>query len=103
MPNYQTTTRSNHWARDYYRRNKEERKIVYSCPHCNYETTGPKQNLKVHTWGCHTPENERPFKCPKKNCCRGFAAKHSLQKHLSKVHGETINLSVSRNILFIYY
>ena len=98
MPLHLANTHSNHWARDYYRRNKEERKIVHHCRYCNYETTGPKQNLKVHMWGCHTPENERPFKCPERDCCRGFAAKHSLQKHLLKVHGKNINLSISRNI-----
>ena len=98
MPSNPPPTCQNHWARDYYRRNKEERNIVHYCPLCNYETTGPKQNLKVHIWGCHTPENKRPFQCPEKNCCRGFAAKHSLQKHLLKVHGKQINLSISRNI-----
>ena len=91
-------TNRKHWARDYYRRNKEQRNIVHYCPHCNYETTGPIQNIKVHIWGCHTPENERPFKCPEKDCCRGFAAKYSLQKHLLKVHGKNVNLSISRNI-----
>ena len=98
MPPNPPHTCPKHWARDYYRRNKKQRTIVHYCPQCNYETTGPKQNLKVHIWGCHTPENKRPFQCPEKNCCRGFAAKHSLQKHLFKVHGKQINLSISRNI-----
>ena len=96
-------TSPKHWGRDYYRRNKEQRNIVHYCTLCNYETTGPKQNLKVHIWGCHTPEEERPFQCPEDNCRRGFAAKHTLQKHLSKVHGKNINLSVSRNICLLYY
>ena len=30
----------------YYRRNKETREKVHKCPHCDYETTGPKQALK---------------------------------------------------------
>jgi hypothetical protein len=91
-------TQPKHWARDYYRRNKEERTIVHSCKDCEYETTGPKQTLLVHIWSKHTEENERPFQCEEQRCCRGFAQKSNLQKHLLKVHGKKVNLSESRDI-----
>ena len=29
---------------NYYRRNKEKRFKVHKCPHCNFETTGPKSS-----------------------------------------------------------
>ena len=91
-----------HWARDYYRRNKECRSIVHKCPHCNYETTGPKQCLRVHIWSKHTEEKDKPFQCTEPGCCRGFAQKSNLQKHLKKMHAKEVNLSVSRDIcLFI--
>ena len=49
---------------EYYRRNKKLRLNIKSCPHCNYETTGPKSSLQAHIWAKHTPENKRPFQCP---------------------------------------
>ena len=52
---------------NYYRRNKE-RFNVKCCPHCNYETTGPKSALMAHIYSKHTPENERPFQCPCIDC-----------------------------------
>ena len=87
-----------HWSRDYYRRNKRERNIVHKCPHCDYETTGPKQSLRVHIMSRHTPEKDRPFQCPEPNCCRGFAQKFNLQKHLLKVHGKETNLTIDKSI-----
>ena len=59
----------------YYRNNKENKKIVHQCPHCNYSTTGPKITLKNHIMAKHTPESERPYQCLHPNCCRGFAQK----------------------------
>ena len=70
----------------YYRRNKNKRFCVHKCPHCNYETTGPKQALKAHIWSKHTPEHQRPFQCPCEDCNRGFASKANLLKHIEKVH-----------------
>lgn len=70
----------------YYRRNKNKRFCVHKCPHCNYETTGPKQALKAHIWSKHTPEHQRPFQCPCHDCKRGFASKANLMKHIEKHH-----------------
>ena len=70
----------------YYRRNKMKRFRVHKCPHCQYETTGPKQALKAHIWSKHTPEHERPFQCPCSNCNRGFASKANLKKHITNSH-----------------
>ena len=70
----------------YYRRNKNKRFCVHKCPHCNYETTGPKQALKAHIWSKHTPEHQRPFQCPCHHCSRGFASKANLIKHIEKYH-----------------
>ena len=83
----------------YYRRNKEERFCVNTCPYCDYESTGPKQVIKVHVWSKHTPENERPFQCPHAECNRGFAAKALLHKHLIKKHNINIPKNNKRNIL----
>tara|TARA_A200000159_G_scaffold125321_1_gene120417 strand:- start:635 stop:1171 length:537 start_codon:yes stop_codon:yes gene_type:complete len=87
-----------HYGRDYYRRNKAERFCVHKCPYCNYETTGAKSALKAHIYAKHTPENERPFQCPEPNCCRGFAQKGGLEKHLEKVHGKSVSLKTDREI-----
>ena len=87
-----------HYGRDYYRRNKLQGFRVHKCPHCTYETTGPKNGLKAHIYAKHTPENERPFQCPEPGCCRGFAQKGGLEKHLEKVHGKKVSLKVNREI-----
>jgi len=87
-----------HYGRDYYRRNKLQGFRVHKCPHCTYETTGPKSALKAHIYAKHTPEHERPFQCPEPGCCRGFAQKGGLEKHLEKVHGKKISLKIDREI-----
>ena len=71
---------------NYYRRNKAHRFNVKCCPHCNYETTGPKSALQAHIWSKHTPENKRPFQCPCCSCDRGFSARANLNKHILKKH-----------------
>ncbi len=76
---------SNHNT-NYYRRNKVEKFNIHKCPHCNYETTGPKSSLKAHIWSKHTPENEKPFQCPCLKCTRGFASRANLHKHILKQH-----------------
>ena len=83
---------------NYYRKNKEKRKIIHSCPHCCYETTGPKSSLKAHIWSKHTEEKDRPFQCHVIDCCRGFAQKINLQKHLKKVHNISVDLKINTNI-----
>lgn len=77
---------------NYYRRNKEQRFNVKYCPHCNYETTGPKSALLAHIYSKHTPENERPFQCPCVDCERGYAARANLQKHICKNHDTSMNV-----------
>jgi len=84
-----THTHNNNGIRyntSYYRRNKNKRFCVHKCPHCNYETTGPKQALRAHIWSKHTPEYERPFQCPCQDCNRGFASKANLLKHIETYH-----------------
>lgn len=70
----------------YYRRNKVRRFKVHHCPHCNFETTGPKSSLQAHIWAKHTEEKDRPFQCPCSNCTRGYSARANLHKHLSRCH-----------------
>ena len=41
-----------HYGRDYYRRNKLQGFRIHKCPHCTYETTGPKSALKAHIYAC---------------------------------------------------
>ena len=71
---------------NYYRRNKLEKFCVHKCPHCNYETTGPKQCIQAHIWAKHTPEHKKPFQCPCGNCNRGMASRANLKKHLKRDH-----------------
>jgi len=69
---------------DYYRENKKNRRVVHSCPHCNFETTYGKCVLINHINAQHTQECDRPWQC---HCCnRGFAQKAHLISHLRKVH-----------------
>ena len=90
-------------SRNYYRRNKQKRLIVHKCPHCSYETTGPKQSIKAHIWSKHTPENERPFQCPHPGCNRGFASWATLNKHTTKHHNTELpsNIKKQKIIAFI--
>ena len=71
---------------NYYRRNKLEKFLVHRCPHCNYETTGPKQCIRAHIWAKHTPEHKKPFQCPCGDCNRGMASRANLKKHLKRDH-----------------
>ena len=81
---------------DYYRRNKEKRFKVHKCPHCDYETTGPKSSLQKHIYAKHTPEHLRPYQCS--HCERGFAQKSNLQKHLFNQHSIKSDLVQDRTI-----
>ena len=71
---------------EYYRKNRETRRIIYQCPHCNYETLNSKITLRNHIHAKHTPESERPFQCQK--CDRGFAQKAHLHIHCEKIHNQ---------------
>ena len=90
---------SNHNT-NYYRRNKVEKFNIHKCPHCNYETTGPKSSLQAHIWSKHTPENEKPFQCPCFKCTRGFASRANLHKHVLKQHNTKI--PKRRKGIFVY-
>lgn len=70
----------------WYRKNKLSKKVVHRCSHCDYSTTGPKIILTNHIYSKHTAEKDRPFQCPFNDCCRGFAQKGSLVKHMEKIH-----------------
>lgn len=70
----------------YYRRNKEKRFKVHKCPHCTFETTGPKSCLQAHVWAKHTEEKDRPFQCPCHGCNRGYSARANLHKHMKQCH-----------------
>jgi len=93
---YQKTKNHN---TNYYRRNKAERFNVKCCPHCNYETTGPKSALQAHIWSKHTPENDRPFQCPCTDCNRGFSARANLNKHILKQHNVTMPKKINKDVL----
>ena len=84
---------------NYYRRNKAQRFNVKCCPHCNYETTGPKSALQAHIWSKHTPENKRPFQCPCGSCKKGFSARANLNKHILKQHKVVMPKKIKREIL----
>ena len=75
---------------NYYRRNKEKRFKVHKCPHCTFETTGPKSSLQAHIWAKHTEEKDRPFQCPCETCNRGYSARANLHKHMKQCHNVII-------------
>ena len=95
-----STAKNSTYSRNYYRRNKEERLVVHKCPHCQYETTGPKQCIKVHIWSKHTPENKKPFQCPDSKCYRGFASWATLNKHVTKYHKITLPKNIKKKQIF---
>lgn len=70
---------------DYYRANRANRHVVHTCPHCPYETTGPKSGLVCHINARHVDECDRPFQC--EHCERGFAQLAHLHKHCTRAHG----------------
>ncbi len=82
----------------YYRNNKTTKNIIHKCPHCNYSTTGAKVIIRNHVWAKHTEEKDRPFQCPHTNCSRGFAQKILLQRHLKKIHNQSVILTIDRKI-----
>ena len=78
----------------YYRENRKTKKVVHSCPHCDYTTTNAKICLMNHINAKHVEEKNRPFQC--QHCERGFAQKAHLDKHLSTIHDiATLPLKVS--------
>jgi hypothetical protein len=100
MPCDPVVSKSTNYNTNYYRRNKIERFNVKQCPHCDYNTTGPKSSLNAHIWSKHTAEHDRPFQCPECNCKRGFASRAHLYKHIQKEH--EVNMPKrSKNILVL--
>ena len=84
---------------EWYRKNKINKKVVHSCPHCMYSTTGPKIVLQNHIYSKHTAEKDRPFQCPHKDCNKGYAQKCNLMKHLEKVHNQKIKTKQNKTIV----
>ena len=74
----------------YYRNNRNTRKRVYQCPHCNYHTYNCKKVLSNHINSRHRIEANRPFQCTE--CTRGFAQKVHLVRHLECEHEITGDL-----------
>jgi len=69
---------------EYYRENRETRRVTYECPHCAYTTPNNKITLMNHVYAKHTPEHLRPYQC--QQCPRGFAQKAHLHIHSEKTH-----------------
>jgi hypothetical protein len=82
----------------YYRDNRISRRIIYNCPHCNYETANCRISLRHHIHAKHTSESEKPYQCPE--CERGFAQKAHLNSHREKVHGKKVQ---RRKVIAIAY
>ncbi len=78
----------------YYRKNKLSRAKIHKCPHCSYETTGPKQTLINHINAKHKSESDKPFYCA---CCdKGFAQAANYEKHMKRVHDQVIKVTKTR-------
>ena len=69
---------------EYYRKNRQTKKVIYKCPHCDYQTTNSKIQLMNHINAKHVEEKDKPFQCL--HCSRGFAQKAHLLHHLSVIH-----------------
>ena len=78
----------------YYRKNKLSRDKIHKCPHCDYETTGPKQTLINHINAKHKAEKDKPFYCA---CCdKGFAQAANYEKHMKNIHGKIVKVTKTR-------
>ena len=78
----------------FYRRNKVSREKVHKCPHCDYETTGPKQTLINHIKAKHTAEKDKPYYC---SCCnKGFAQAANYEKHMKRFHDTEVKVTKTR-------
>ena len=82
----------------YYRQNRASRKIVYQCPHCDYETANSKIQLTNHIHAKHTEEKDRPYKCT--HCPRGFAQQAHLDAHLDRTHDVQVKRPKISHILY---
>ena len=69
---------------DYYRTNRETRRVIYNCPHCDYETTNTQTQITNHINSRHVCEERRPYQC--EYCARGFSQKAHRASHYNKVH-----------------
>ncbi len=78
----------------YYQRNKVTRTKVHKCPHCDYETTGPKQTLVNHINAKHKEEKDKPFYC--KTCDKGFAQAANYEKHMQNIHNKVVKVTKTR-------
>ncbi len=69
---------------NYYRNNRNTKKVIHCCPHCDYTTTNARIQLINHINAKHVEEKNRPYQCS--HCDRGFAQKAHLSSHLQVVH-----------------
>ena len=72
----------------YYRNNKKNRHKVHTCPHCNYETTGPKCILINHINAKHTQNTNKPFQC------NHLIKQHNVPEHIAKPPVQSKNIFV---------
>jgi len=79
---------------EYYRKNKLSRAKIHKCPHCSYETTGPKQTLINHINAKHKSESDKPFYCA--SCDKGFAQAANYEKHMKRVHDQIVKVTKTR-------
>ena len=83
----------------YYRKNRHTKKIIYQCPHCDYQSNNTKIQLRNHINAKHVVEKDRPYQCA--HCSRGFAQKAHLDKHLDNIHGIHIHCHKVSSISYI--
>ena len=78
----------------YYRKNKVSKLKVHKCPHCDYETTGPKQTLTNHINAKHKDDKDKPHYCS--ICDKGFAQAANYEKHMKNIHCQEIKITKTR-------
>jgi len=83
----------------YYRKNRHTKRIIYQCPHCDYQSNNTKIQLINHINAKHVAEKDRPYQCA--HCSRGFAQKAHLDKHLDNIHGIHIHCHKVSSISYI--
>lgn len=82
----QTMTRN---STEYYRENRQLKKTVYKCPHCDYKSYNSRMCLINHINAKHINECDKPFQC--RFCDRGFSQKAHLCVHCEKEHDVILN------------
>jgi len=83
----------------YYRLNRETKKVIHKCSHCDYETSNTRIQLLNHINAKHVAEEDRPYQC--ELCDRGFAQKAHLDNHSKVVHKITNIVNKVSSISYI--